>query len=332
MIARPNILVSSAGRRGELVQILRDASRATPSPRRVYTADMSTLSSAGLLGEGHHLVPRASDPGFIPAIMQLCADRDIGHIIPTIDPELPVYAEARAELAQAGTHVWCSGPETVAIARDKRLTHQFLSANDLPHVTQLDLASAISAADLAFPLIAKPARGSASVGLQRVESRSALESLDSSLDYVVETIAPGVEHTVDVLVDSAGSCRAAVTRRRLEVRAGEVSKGVALRHAASEQTARSVVEALPDAFGVLNVQMFHSEEHARPLVIEINARFGGGYPLAHRSGLNAPRWLLDHLEGQASDEDLLRWDAGTVMLRFDQGVYADATTLGLDLA
>jgi carbamoyl-phosphate synthase large subunit len=57
-----------------------------------------------------------------------------------------------------------------------------------------------------------------------------------------------------------------------------------------------------------------------PKVFEINARFGGGYPLAHAAGATFGKWLIQEALGmkcEASDE----WENGVLMLRYDSAVY-----------
>ena len=271
-----NFLVSSAGRRGELVQILRESISRLGREGGVYCVDRSPLSAAGQIADGFDLVPSVDDPSFVDAVLRICATRKIAHLIPTIDTELAVYAENRQRFENAGVHVWVSTPEVIQVAQDKRLTNRWLTGHGFPAPAQLDLATALQTPALRYPLIAKPTHGSSSIGLVRIDSPGRLEALDPRVDYVVEEVATGDEFTVDVWVDSKGVCRSAVPRRRLEVRAGEVSKGVTVRDETLMTLAADVVSALPGARGVLNVQIFSDADRRVQEVIEVNARFGGG--------------------------------------------------------
>jgi carbamoyl-phosphate synthase large subunit len=142
-------------------------------------------------------------------------------------------------------------------------------------------------------------------------------------ELLVQSIPPGREYTVDGFIDRTRRCRCAVPRQRLEVRGGEVSKGMTVRNAAVAALARRIAEALPGARGVLNVQIFHDETTDRMAAIEINPRFGGGYPLSHEAGAAMTRWLLeDILQLPSSARDDL-WREGVVMLRYDEAVFCD---------
>ena len=317
-----NFLVSSAGRRGELVEILRETISYLGRGGGVYCVDRSPLSAAGQIADGFDLVPSVEDPAFVDAVLRICSARDISHVIPTIDTELAVYAQNRQAFEDVGVHVWVSTPDVVTIARDKRLTNQWLTEHDFPAPDQLDLATALRTTDLTYPVIAKPTQGSSSIGLIRIEDPARLQTLDPGVDYVVEQVAKGEEFTVDVWVDNNGVCRSAVPRRRIEVRAGEVSKGVTVRDESLMALATDVVNALPGPRGVLNVQMFSDADSGVQQVIEINARFGGGFPLTWAAGALMPVWGVHEFEGTGiAQRELDQWTSGLVMLRYDQGVY-----------
>jgi len=145
-------------------------------------------------------------------------------------------------------------------------------------------------------------------------------------DLVVEEIARGFEYTVNVFVNREGRCVCAVPHRRLEVRAGEVSKGVTVRHRKMMEFASLVSERLPGAYGPLNLQGFlSSDDEFR--VTEINPRFGGGYPLAHQAGADFPRWLIEEWLGLPSSASFDGWQDGLAMLRYDSAVFLPSQEL-----
>lgn len=319
-MVKANVLLSSAGRRGELVKILRQSLGIAGLEGGVFAVDRAPHTSAGWLSDGLDLVPNIADDAFVPAVLEVCERRLITHLIPTLDPELPVYAQAVSEFKAKGVDVWVSSPEVIRITADKRLTHEWLTSEGFPAVDQVALSCA---RDLTLPLIAKVADGSSSVGLRRIEHWVELDGLDPQLDYVVERIAPGVEYTVDVLVGRGGATQCAVPRLRLETRAGEVSKGMTAQVPEVEALAAKVVERLPGAYGVLNVQIFHDPTTETLNVIEINARFGGGYPLTWEAGAQFPVWLLQESSGLMPSSASLAWSPDLLMLRYDAAVFLD---------
>lgn len=64
----------------------------------------------------------------------------------------------------------------------------------------------------------------------------------------------------------------------------------------------------------------HRRPRSRPRVFEINARFGGGYPLADQAGGRFAESLLARVAGLpecASDH----WREGVTMVRYDSAVF-----------
>lgn len=324
-----NILISSAGRRVGLLQCWREALSELGLEGRVLVAELSSFSSAAQLADEAFLVPRCTDEAFVPFMLALCAREQVKVLVPTIDTELPIYARHRADFLAVGVTVLISSPEAIALGFDKNSTHRWLIQEGFPTVEQTDAVDALSGG-FPLPAIAKPVRGSSSIGVAVVNTRDELRMLSAGQDYVVQTIAQGDEYTVSVWVDGSGRSRCAVPRKRIEVRHGEVSKGVTRRHAGLEELASRICERLPGAFGPMNVQVFLDEKTGTLKVIEINARFGGGFPLAFAAGARVPTWILEELLALPSTAASDAWSDGLVMLRYDEAVYRASSELTLE--
>lgn len=325
-----NILISSCGRRVELMNIFRRALDDLGRDGHVFGSDMSRLSAAFHHADKSFTVPRVGDERFIPRMIEICRENSIKLIVPTIDPELPIYAAAREQFATAGTTVGIGSPDTIAIGSDKARTWNWLTEHEFPTVRQADAAQVLDKPDdWQFPLLVKPQFGSASIGVQRVTDREQLTRAIAGGNFVVQTIAAGDEYTVDVFVDDKGRCDCVVPRKRLEVRAGEVSKAVTERAPAVAKVARNIARTLPGAFGVMCIQIFYDTKTGALNVIEINPRFGGGYPLTHKAGADMAGWLIELVAGGRPVINDNCWIAGKVMLRYDAAVFTDSKAAGL---
>jgi carbamoyl-phosphate synthase large subunit len=313
-----NILVSSAGRRGALIRLIQETLQ--PRRGRVFAVDAAPWSSACRLADDWQLVPRFDDEQFFDAVVSYCRQHDIRLIVPTHDRELPVYAKLKPLFAALDIHVACSGPQTIGIASDKRRTDQFLRAHQLPSVPRIDLWRAQQLdPTLPFPLVVKPSQGSSSQGVQIVHDPEELSFyLKRTPEPIVQRKAEGQEFTTNMFVDRRGRCLAAVPHWRVETRGGEVSKCVTVRKEALQALAEQLADALPDAFGPLCFQAFVTHDD-QVQVIELNARFGGGYPVAHQAGANFIRLLIDQVEGQESSS--IEWTDGLAMTRWDDAVF-----------
>jgi carbamoyl-phosphate synthase large subunit len=317
-----NVLLTSAGRRVELLRILQEDLEHTTGGI-VVAADASEDAPCMHLAPRRVLLPRVQHAEFPDALLGAIVEHDIGLVVPTIDTELAVLATLRSDIEARGARVLLSGSQTIAIAGDKAATHDYFVKASLPHPRQWSAPQVLDVVDeVAFPVFVKPRRGSASIGVILVNSAEHLRAVLKS-DSLVQEVAPGQEFTVDIWVDHAGAVRSSVARRRIAVRGGEVEKGVTERCDAVIETAVRAAEALPDAFGPLTIQVFVDGEDVR--LIEINARYGGGFPLAWAAGARTTRWAIQFGSGLPPSPAAFDWKADVKMLRYDQSVFMDAS-------
>lgn len=326
MTERVSILLSSAGRRGALVGTLRDAGRLLDIEVRVIATDRSAFNAAGQLADAFHLVPSLNDPSFMPELMSIVEREEVRVIVPTIDPELSILAEQRSALAARGCVAVVSDLATIEICSDKATSSQWIADQGLPVPHQYDESELDALSADAWPLFFKPRSGSSSIGAQRVLNRGEIEDLTARHGVgVVEELVDGPEYTMDCWLDGAGHCAAVIPRRRLATRAGEVSKGVTERQSEVEALTKQLVEALPGARGPITVQAMVGAQG--PRFIEINPRFGGGYPLTHEAGATFTAALLAEALGRESDPSWFTWREDLVMLRYDAAAFVSLADL-----
>lgn len=323
MTKEVKLLISSAGRRVALLECLRRDAKQLGIGLEIIAVDTHPeLSAACWCADVHRPVPPCTDTDFIPAVRELIERDEVSLIIPTIDPELLPFARAAEAFAREGAWVSVASLEAVTIARDKLRTFEVLSAAGIAAPRTVKLSAFLSEQmDWPLPLLVKPVDGSSSVGIRRVESARDFDTLRfvDQDRYIVQELWEGDEYTVNVFFDRSGELRCAVPHRRIEVRAGEVSKGRTERVPALLFAADAISAALPLCRGALCFQAIVTRD-GEAGVFELNARFGGGYPLAHAAGATFTRWLLEEaggLESSASDD----WREGVVMLRYDAAVF-----------
>ena len=320
------VLLSSCGRRVQLLNAFRADARDLGIELRVVGCDSRPEESAAALSSDRALrVPPIRSDEFLPSALDICRREAVDLIVPTIDPGIPVYATHFAQFREIGAEISVSSPEVATIAGDKIATYHWLSDHGMPTPLTIPLEDArrdFGRCD--FPVMAKPVRGSASAGIRIVTN--AAELFDPVFDegYLVQEFIKGTEYTVNLFFDLGSSTpRCVVPHRRIEVRSGEVSKGVTLRHPALEALGWKLGTALGRA-GARGAICFQVIESARGElhVIEINARFGGGYPLAHRAGARFSRWLMEERLGLAPSWSN-DWRPDVFMTRFDDCIYVE---------
>ncbi|SDD38949.1 carbamoyl-phosphate synthase large subunit [Paracoccus isoporae] len=317
-LSRIPVLISSAGRRGALVRAFQQAAGGATV---VHGCDMQPeLSSGCVLADHAHQVPRCTAPDFIDRIEEIVRQNGIRLIVPTIDTELAAYAAAADRLADAGAFVHVSPPGVIATVRDKMQTMQVLGAEGVPVPPSCSESALRADPDRlgGWPVFGKPVGGSASRGLGVYRALSDLpDGYPEAMMF--QPVLNGPEYTINMFIDRNGALRCVVPHLRIQTRAGEVEKGRTTRRDDLRELAEGIHRALPGARGVLCFQVMDDAQRG-PQVIEINARFGGGYPLAHHAGARFADWLVEEVSGQESraHDD---WRDGVTMLRYDDAVF-----------
>lgn len=323
---RLTVLLSSAGRRGALVGALRDGGSRAGAEVRVVATDASPLSAAGHLADAFHLVPRLDDPGYLDALCELAQAEQVDVIVPTIDTELLLLARHRDQVTSAGALALVSDPSCIEICADKERSSAWLRGHGFPVPAQHDRASIDRLGPADWPLFFKPREGSSSIGAHPVNGPDELALAEQRHGPgVVEELVSGDEYTMDCWVDPAGACVGVVPRLRLAVRAGEIAKGVTAARPDLQELCRSVLEAMPGLRGPVTVQVIATGQG--PQIIEINPRFGGGYPLSHEAGARYTAVLAAEVLGKPVDPAWLAWQADLVMLRYDEAVFVPLADL-----
>ena len=72
---------------------------------------------------------------------------------------------------------------------------------------------------------------------------------------------------------------------RIEIRAGEINKGYTRKNYLV-QFLKERLAYLPGVIGCICIQLFYRDSDDDVVGIEINPRFGGGYPLSYYAGAN----------------------------------------------
>jgi UDP-N-acetylmuramyl pentapeptide phosphotransferase/UDP-N-acetylglucosamine-1-phosphate transferase len=322
------ILFTSVGRRVALLREFHRAARDLNVNLEIHAVDQSPIAPAMAFCDVASIVPGVQADDYIDRLVDYCQKHRIHAVIPLIDTELPRLAESRERFDEIETNLIISSEEVVHLATNKILTADFLA--DHGYLTPRIL-SEDELASPAFPLFIKPISGSASARARRLDSLDALQFFkDHYPESIIQEFVDGVEYTVDVFVDFDGKPICAVPRQRLEVRAGEVSKGRTANHAEIIKQCCRVVEDLGSCRGMMTLQCFLTADD-RIVFIEFNPRFGGGVPLSIKAGADSPRWTLELLQGRRptmpAGKGLDDWQDGLYMLRYDEAAFVDKDDL-----
>lgn len=301
----------------ELCQSFQAEVHARETKSKVFVTDLRPDFSAACRSVGDYFPsPPVTDPGYKQFLMDVCLTLDIGLVVPTIDTELLVLASCKEEFAANDIHVVVSDVALVNECRDKRKTVGLFSRINLrsPEVFSRD--------ELEYPCFVKPYDGSSSVGARVVDCASDLTPAirdDPRMMFMELVPSCYKEYTVDLYFDREGQLRCLIPRERIEVRAGEVSKGVTRRDFVYKSIIKQASE-LKGARGCVTMQLFANHATQDVLAFEINPRFGGGFPLSYAAGGEYPGWLIDEYLLGKSIPFCDSWEADLLMLRYDSKI------------
>jgi carbamoyl-phosphate synthase large subunit len=313
-----NILMTCIGRRVSLVHAFRRAMKSLGVKGRILGSDWSPMAPAFYEADEGFLVPGVNSAHYVDILVDLCKKQNIGLVIPLVDTELLTLAAARDRFTEVGARMLVSALNVVEICRDKEKASKFLATAGIGTAKALSFKEASRGP---FPLIAKARAGSGTKNVREVHHSAALERLKTSkVDYVLQEYVEGREFTVDIYAGLDGKPRVAVPRERLQVRAGEVIRGVTVRDDRIIAESLRLVEALPGCVGVITAQCRVTKE-GQVRFFDVNPRFGGGVPLAIRAGADFPRWIIEDHLGHKPHIDPDAWEDGLVMMRYDAEVF-----------
>lgn len=316
---KSNIIITSAGQRVSLVKDFQETLRRFFPDGKVYTTDMNPrMAPAAYVSDGCFEVPRCTSEDYIESLLFICLGNDIGLIVPTIDTELAVLAANKDVFIKQGIYVSVSDYDFVMMCRDKRNTGAFFEKNGIRVPKPIDKYHPT------FPLFAKPYDGSLSTNLHYIKTAEELtdEIMNDPKLLFMECIDKEKykEYTVDMYYGRDHRVKCIVPRERIKIRAGEINKGLTEKNPLTSYLFGRL-ETIEGCVGCICIQLFLNPETDDVVGIEINPRFGGGYPQTYAAGGNYPEYLIrEYFLGDEIDY-FDGWKDHLLMLRYDDAVY-----------
>jgi carbamoyl-phosphate synthase large subunit len=237
-----------------------------------------SLSAACQVADCAFQIPLVEDENYISILLDICLKKEIKLVIPTIDTELLILAKHSKMLNSHGIMVIVSSETFIEVCRNKRDTHLFFKKHNIR------VAREYSKLDYSLPLFIKPLHGSRSMDTYIIEYEEELTSYHFKnpnlmfLEYLDHNQFE--EFTCDLYYGKQHHLKCVVPRKRLEVRDGEVSKGLTVKNELVPYIT-SHLDYIVGAVGCLTTQFFKHKLDGSIYGIEINARFGGGFPLTY---------------------------------------------------
>lgn len=328
-----NVLFTCAGRRTYLLKYFKE--NMLPGDKVVAT-DMQLTAPALQAADVKIQVPAVYDPKYIDITLNICKEQKIDALLCLNDLELPILAESKGRFEALGVKVIVSDREVIDIAFDKYKTAQWVESLGLnapkTYVTLVSAKEALAKGEIAFPLFMKPRWGSGSIGLETIDDMEELDIYYHLLmkkikktilatasvgdEYImIQEKLTGKEFGLDVMNDLEGNNVAVSVKQKLAMRAGETDKAITVDIPEVYEMGRKIGENLKH-IGNLDVDIMQ-RANGDYCVLELNPRFGGGYPFSYEAGVNMPKAIIQWVKGEKVDAAILKPEIGRMFAKND---------------
>lgn len=328
-----NILFTCAGRRTYLLKYFKEN---LLSGDLIIATDMQLTAPALQIADVKIQVPSVYDSKYIDTTIDICKSYKINALISLNDLELPILSVNKHLFESIGVEVIVSSPEVIDICFDKYKTAQWIESIGLcapqTYVRMCDVKKALSEGDIAFPLFMKPRWGSGSIGLETIDDMDELEMYYHILskkirksilatasvgeEYImIQEKLTGDEFGLDVMNDLNGKNIGVSAKKKLAMRAGETDKAVTVDLPEVKQIGARVGEKLHH-IGNLDMDIMQ-RANGDYCVLELNPRFGGGFPFSYEAGVNFPLAIIKWLRGEIVDSSILQPRYGAMFSKND---------------
>lgn len=316
-----NVLLTSVGRRAYLVKYFKEVIGTTG---QVHVCNSDDRTVAFHYADKAVVSPLIYDERYIPFLLDYCKENQIGILLSLFDIDLLVLAKNKEKFAEIGTQVIVSDPEYIAVCNDKWKTCCFLQEQGFHTPKTYESLTAVHKAledgEVHFPIVVKPRFGCGSIAVEiaqdeedlnylykkgtREVNRSYLrfESAAVAEKLIFQECLEGQEYGADIINDLQGKPCSVIIRKKLAMRSGETDAAQIV----DVPEIRTELEKLAAVTGhVGNVDCDIFLVNNVPYILEMNARFGGGYPFSHMGGCDLPRAIVSWCRGETVDPVLL---------------------------
>jgi carbamoyl-phosphate synthase large subunit len=344
-----NILISSAGRRNYLVRWFREALVSNAVEGRIIVVDADPHAPSQVDADLFISLPPITCDEYLPALLKLCSTYQVTFALSVNDFELSAWSRLdRSEFLDIGTQLICLREDAQSLAEDKYAMASSLGKQDIlvpPTYLGGDVLSSGNLRErLGESVIIKSRYGSGSSGLVSSTQATLDRDLSAAASSVrdplgalipdrevalqslaVQPMIHGVEYGMDVVSSFAEEFAAVLVRRKIRMRGGETDQATSEPAERFNALGAKVATAIAHV-GLIDTDVIEDPD-GRLWLIDINPRFGGGYPFSHLAGADAPSAYVGWSRGLDPALSCLEYKSGVVAAKYQGIAIVDAGDL-----
>jgi carbamoyl-phosphate synthase large subunit len=308
------VLFTCAGRRNYLIQYFKEI---IGNGGKTIAVDSDAMAPALMEADVSFAVPSVYDDNYIPTLVGIIKDHKVDMVIPLNDLELPIMAAHKKILESTGAQMIISRSGIIDLCADKWKTYNFFEDLKIPTPKTFigidDTLMALAENSIDFPIVLKPRWGFGSVGVQEVESEEELrlsyqlllakvnKTLMASVgsdtmknQIILQEKIEGEECGIDIVNDFDGNHHNSYARIKKAMRAGETDRAQSVVDERFSKIAKKIGKATRH-IGIMDCDFFLKNDTI--YFLEMNPRFGGGYPFSHQAGVHIPGMYVEWSKG-----------------------------------
>lgn len=318
-----NILLTSVGRRGYLVEYFKEALNGRGE---IHVSNSDSKSPAFKYADKHVITPLIYDTNYIDFLLEYCIKNKIKLVISLFDIDLYVLAVNKKKFEEKGIIIVVSDSRFIKVCNDKWLTYNYLKENNIStpktFLSVKKVVESIENGELKYPLIVKPRWGMGSLEIYTADNRDELKLFyekvkrdikksylkfesdqDINNSVIIQEKIIGQEFGADIINDLNGDYKNSIIRKKIAMRAGETDIAEIIENESIKDITKKIA-VCSRHIGNLDIDILCDGNMY--YVLEMNARFGGGYPFSHLAGVNLPLAIINWAQGTEFDDKLLQ--------------------------
>jgi len=326
-----NILFTCAGRRNYLLKFFKSVQGV-----KTFACDSSVYAPALYEADDYFIVPDVYDRNYINFLFKEAILRRISAIIPLNDLELPVLAKNKKKFEAGGIKILVSDLKVINTCFDKYKTISFsanLNVCKIPTFLKPEDAIMYQSNNPDCSFVIKPRWGTASIGIFYPKNKDELFFLFnynkdrisqtflnkiSSTDYenciLIQKRIIGQEYGIDIINNLDARYEATLIRKKISMRSGETDKAETLHDGRLKTLGKEIAGKLKH-IGILDCDVIIA--NGSIYLLEMNPRFGGGYPFMHSAGVNLPYALTEWIRGNITPPGCFNYHDNYISAKVD---------------
>lgn len=279
------ILITNSGRRTYFIDFLK---KLNLSKLDIYLSDTNNKvpTAAQVKKKNFLLLPFSNRKSeYKKKLRKFILKNKIDLVIPLSDYDLNILSTLQKELDKK-TKFILSTKKVLNISLNKINTHKFLKLNKFDTPKIFKTLKKINK----YPVVFKRSFGNGSNDCHIIKDKSQVKKfINNKKIYFIQEYINGTEFNLDILNDKNQKFITCSIKKKFLMRAGETDRCEII----SSKKIFNIGKKLSNCLGHIgNIDVDLIKRGMKYYIIDINPRFGGGYPFTHLSGKNYIGFLI----------------------------------------